>query len=152
MGGKHTLWSWITVLGPAKRVTVKVQQCVLLFDTKPGLRCLRLFHNLGTRHSLVRFWKKENTKKQMSPTLNMFSQSRTVNLLTPRCYENCQPRAEVGLVVIIHGLTDLAVCGTQSYTGHYLAQRNEKVRLETKHKVLFPPINLNATKFTKPRH
>ena len=52
-----TLGSGEAVLGPAVRVSVEVQQCVLLLDAEPRHVSLHLFHDRLARNTLVRFWK-----------------------------------------------------------------------------------------------
>ena len=41
-----TLGSWEAVLGPSKRMTIVVQQGVLLLNAEPGLGFFGLFHDL----------------------------------------------------------------------------------------------------------
>lgn len=48
-----TLWSWETVLGPAKWIAIEVKERVLLFDAKPRLLLDALVHHLQARFALV---------------------------------------------------------------------------------------------------
>lgn len=49
----RSLGTWETILGPSQRPVVKVQECVFLLDTEPGLGALGLFHSLLTGIALV---------------------------------------------------------------------------------------------------
>jgi len=46
---QHTLRSWVSVLGPSKRVAVEVKQCVLLFNSEPRVVALGFRHDLYAR-------------------------------------------------------------------------------------------------------